>query len=239
MMDNGSATAASQFAALARELAEQPDPAATAQRVVDLAAKVLGCAASVVKIDGRDRLTIVASSDPELAAHAARFAEETRQSVSRQVLEERSVVLANDLATDTRWGSYPGRLVAQTPIRSAMGFFLGLDQLDLGAMTLFADRTGFFDTEVQDRAAIFADHAAIALARSVDHAEAEHLRVALASSREIGIALGIVMATHRVTEQQSFDMLRVASQHLHRKLRDVAAELVLTGEVPTWVVRTG
>lgn len=235
MIEDDTATAAARFSALARELAEQPDPTATAGRVVELAASVLGCTgAGILTLGARDQLSIVAASDLQLLGAAARIADETGDSVSRQVLLDRATVLSNDLAADPRWPKYSARLVAETPVRSAMGFFLILDQLELGAMTLYSDRVGFFTPKLADRAGIFADHAAIALARSAEHAEAGNLRVALSSSREIGIAIGIVMATHRVSEQHAFDMLRTASQHTHRKLRDVAAEVALTGEVPQW-----
>lgn len=37
------------------------------------------------------------------------------------------------------------------------------------------------------------------------------------------------MATHKVTREQAFDMLRIASQNSHRKLRDIAVEVADTG----------
>lgn len=43
---------------------------------------------------------------------------------------------------------------------------------------------------------------------------------------EIGIALGILVERHTITPGQAFDMLRAASQHRYRKLRDIAADLV-------------
>lgn len=39
------------------------------------------------------------------------------------------------------------------------------------------------------------------------------------------------MATHKITDTQAFDLLRGISQHRHLKLRDIAAEVVLTGEL--------
>jgi hypothetical protein len=56
-----------------------------------------------------------------------------------------------------------------------------------------------------------------------------NLQVALASNREIGQAIGILMSTYKLTSQQGFDLLRLASQHTHRKLRDVALEVCETG----------
>jgi AmiR/NasT family two-component response regulator len=51
------------------------------------------------------------------------------------------------------------------------------------------------------------------------------------------MAIGILMALHRVSDTQAFDMLRVASQHTHVKLREVAEEVILTGAAPNWPVR--
>jgi AmiR/NasT family two-component response regulator len=56
-----------------------------------------------------------------------------------------------------------------------------------------------------------------------------HLEAALASNRRIGMALGIIMATHRVTEEQAFERLAAQSRREQRKLRDVAETVVLTG----------
>jgi hypothetical protein len=65
-------------------------------------------------------------------------------------------------------------------------------------------------------------------------AEAEragHLETALITSREIGMAMGIIMAQHKLTGDSAFDLLRRISQHSHRKLRDVALTVADTGAV--------
>ncbi|WP_139094428.1 ANTAR domain-containing protein, partial [Acinetobacter baumannii] len=65
---------------------------------------------------------------------------------------------------------------------------------------------------------------------SADRAEqVTNLRLAQESNREIGTALGVLMSSHRLTQSQAFDLWRMASQHTHRKLRDIAADVVHTG----------
>ena len=59
-----------------------------------------------------------------------------------------------------------------------------------------------------------------------------HLETALASARRIGAAIGILMARCRITDEQAFALLRTASQLTHRKLRDIAEEVVFTGTLP-------
>ncbi len=58
------------------------------------------------------------------------------------------------------------------------------------------------------------------------------LRAALASNRQIGAAIGVLMNSGRLTEEQAFTQLREASQHSNRKLRDVADDVIHTGALP-------
>ena len=48
----------------------------------------------------------------------------------------------------------------------------------------------------------------------------------MATNREIGAAVGILMATHNITQDQAFELLSNASQRLNRKLRDIASGIV-------------
>jgi hypothetical protein len=54
------------------------------------------------------------------------------------------------------------------------------------------------------------------------------LEKALISSRVIGAAVGILMASRQVNQDRAFEMLSEASQRSNRKLRDLAADLVET-----------
>jgi hypothetical protein len=57
-------------------------------------------------------------------------------------------------------------------------------------------------------------------------AQVVQLRAALASSRRIGMAMGIVVRQLDVDEDEAFDVLRRISQESNRKLRDVAEDIV-------------
>ncbi|HJQ42081.1 MAG TPA: ANTAR domain-containing protein [Jatrophihabitantaceae bacterium] len=84
-----------------------------------------------------------------------------------------------------------------------------------------------------------------------DHDECQHrltesyekireLETALITSRRIGTAVGIVMATYKVTDEAAFDLLVMASQNGHVKLREIAQQVIDTGELkwtPTPVER--
>jgi hypothetical protein len=63
-------------------------------------------------------------------------------------------------------------------------------------------------------------------------ARARHLRRALERSRDIGAAVGVLMALHKVTQDDAFEMLRRSSQHHDRKVHAVAREVISTGTLP-------
>ncbi|WP_375483513.1 ANTAR domain-containing protein [uncultured Jatrophihabitans sp.] len=56
-----------------------------------------------------------------------------------------------------------------------------------------------------------------------------NLTAALKSSRQIGMAMGILMSLLQITQDEAFEALRLASQRANRKLRDVATDVVETG----------
>lgn len=81
--------------------------------------------------------------------------------------------------------------------------------------------------QVTDTARLVIDNA---LSRA--QAKTRNLEVALATSRTIGMALGIIIERCRLSPEEAFTVLRQISQRDHRKLRDVASELVFTGVIP-------
>jgi hypothetical protein len=122
------------------------------------------------------------------------------------------------------------RLIEETSYRSVLSFrLIGGNP---AALHLFAERAGAFTDADIDLATVLAAHASslLALYEAEDHAA--NLETALESNRDIGAAVGVLMAHHQVTQQDAFTLLRVASQSLHRKLRDVATEVVETGALP-------
>src|ERR687894_2019312 len=64
--------------------------------------------------------------------------------------------------------------------------------------------------------------------------EVAQLRTAMASRAVIEQAKGVLMLLTGCTEQVSFDLLTHMSSHTHRKVRDIAQELVAsaTGQCP-------
>ncbi len=227
------------FAALARDLAEQPDRDATALRVLELISGATGCSlAAIAHLSPQGALIFDHATDKEAIGKIAAISSSTEEGVAWDSLRQRGTVLIDDLNAESRWPAYTARMRADTSVRSALSYCLILDNLVLGALVLYSAEPAFFTDPICRFADVYADHAAIALARVADHERAENLETALQSNREIGMAVGILMARYGLTDQAAFDLLRVTSQHQHRKLREIAAETVFSGEIPQRAERT-
>ena len=68
--------------------------------------------------------------------------------------------------------------------------------------------------------------ASVTLAALERGEEATTLRRGLESNREIGKAVGLMMAFHKVSDDDAFEMLRKASQDMNLKLIEVARQVV-------------
>jgi AmiR/NasT family two-component response regulator len=78
------------------------------------------------------------------------------------------------------------------------------------------------DAAALDRAMIAELHAAGVVANE----HAKQLEQALRTSRTIGAAIGVLMKSRNVDQDKAFAILRDASSHQNRKIRDRAAEIV-------------
>jgi len=68
---------------------------------------------------------------------------------------------------------------------------------------------------------------------ALDEAEnrSANLEQALSSNRQIGAAIGILMAMHKLPSDRAFALLREASNRTNHRLRDLADQVVLTGSL--------
>ena len=145
---------------------------------------------------------------------------------------ELAVYLIDGLADDKRWPPFSHRAAEESGVRSMLSFRLFVEGDTLGALNLYSRKVEAFDEQACAVGTVLAAHAAVAMQGAREHDRAEQLEHALASSREIGMAMGVIMAHGRMTREAAFEVLRRASQHLNRKLHNVAAEVVETGQLP-------
>jgi AmiR/NasT family two-component response regulator len=98
-------------------------------------------------------------------------------------------------------------------------------------MNFYATSPNAFDDLAETTALVLSTHAALALAGAIRRERIDNLERALQTNREIGVAIGILMTRHLGTQQQAFDLLRVASQRTHRKISDLAQDVIDTGDL--------
>ncbi|MGI8666290.1 MAG: ANTAR domain-containing protein [Jatrophihabitans sp.] len=223
-----------EFAVLGGDLHGDGDNSAALHRMVELAVKhVRGCSWASITVVRDGRGHTIAASDP-VAMTADELQYSNGEGPCLQAAEDNANYLMFDVVGEARWPRYAAALAEQTPVRSALSFQLVAQES--AALNLFADSPGAFDDEAITTATVLTTHVSSLVALYEAEGKAEHLETALSTSRQIGAAVGVLMAHHKVTQDQAFVMLRTASQHLHRKLRDVAADVVDTGTLPEGVL---
>ena len=221
------------FADIARQLEAETSPERTQNRVTQAAvATVSGCdhaAISIVRRRGGVE-TVAPTDDVPTVVDAIQY--ETGEGPCLTAIYEHATHLIDDLADDPRWPAFGRRAVEETGVRCMLSFRLFLRGDTIGALNLYSRRPAAFDEHGSAVGTVLAAHAAVAMSAAREHERAEQLEAALRSSREIGMAMGVLMSRGRMTQDEAFDLLRRASQHLHRKLRDIAADVIDTGELP-------
>jgi hypothetical protein len=175
----------------------------------------------------------VASTDPR-AETADRIQYDAGSGPCVDAILDDHDTLVRDLRSDERWPIFGRRVSDRLGVRSMMAFRLTLDAKDtIAALNVFSLTVDAFDADALTTGRLMATYGALGLNSIADRKRAEELQQALSSAREIGIAIGILMATRKVTRDQAFEVLRTRSQQENRKLRDLAAYVAETGTLPT------
>jgi GAF domain-containing protein len=186
-------------------------------------------------IDGCDRAAIGILEDGRFRSAAAtddvmRLIDELQDELGEGPCVEAStegvVQVDNDIASHSSWPRLAQVVLARTPVRAMLAVPLIDDGHRSGALNVFADRTDAFDQDSVAQATILASFSSVALSAARQSTLAQQYQEGMATNREIGAAVGILMATHKISQAAAFDMLSGASQRLNRKLRDIAASIV-------------
>ncbi len=208
--------------------------AGTLSQLVTLAvATIEGCDFAGVFVSDGDDVGTPYASDPiviELDTLQLRAGE----GPCLDALHHEALFYAEDLGDDLRWPRF-GPQAVTVGMRSLLALPLSVNG-EQGALNLYARYPHAFGVIDRGRGVLLATMARMAVTSTRVHEDDErraaNLQAALATREMIGQAQGILMERERVTPDQAFDILRRASQHLNIKLRDVAQNLVETGERP-------
>ena len=216
------------FSALA-EIIYQGTDAGEMYAAICVAATLIvpGCDHASLLIRKNDGFVTAGASSP-LARRIDDFERRVGDGPCIDAIEEEVPQIEPDLTTPSQWPQLAAALLAETPVRGAMGFRILVDKRKGAALNLFSETPNLFDTEAAGRAAVLAAFASVAINAIAKGEDAASLRRGLISNREIGKAVGMLMTLNDFTEQQAFELLRRHSQSFNIKLADVA-RLVIEG----------
>jgi hypothetical protein len=199
------------------------------------------CVAATLTIPGCDHASLMISHNGVFSTAAVSDA------VARQIdnlelalgsgpcldaFEMRTAQIQADLTADGRWPALTSRVLADTPVRGALSVQLPVDRARTGALNLFSDTPNALDEESIQHALVLGAFATVATNAVAQGEDAASLRRGLASSREIGKAIGMLMVLNDVSDDDAFGLLRRTSQTTNVKLADVAADFVRTRARP-------
>jgi len=178
----------------------------------------------------RDRkaATIGWSSD------SAREVDEIQYSLSQgpclTAAQEEREIYVPDLFEEERWGADYAKAVASHGLRSVLSVPFHLQGEAKAALNLYSDVPHKFDGDCASRVRGYTREISQALRLAVRFSlhtdSATNLRSTLESRTVIDLAIGIVMAQNRCSQEAAVRILSDASSNGNVKLRDIAAALV-------------
>jgi hypothetical protein len=214
------------FAKLADVVYVSDDYTGVYEAIVRAAPRLVeGCdhASLMLRQDGR---FFTAASSDEVAAAVDAHERDVGEGPCLDAIMDESVFHDADLTDGSPWPRLSERVLAETPVRSMAGFRIRTGDEKSGALNLFSDAPGGLSARAVDQGIVLASFISVALVAAHERRSARTLRAGLDSNREIGKAMGLLMAFHKVSDNEAFAMLRRASQDLNIKLSEVARQVV-------------
>jgi GAF domain-containing protein len=205
----------------------------TLQQVVDLArAGVNGCSmAGITLLDRGGPTTAVATST--VAANVDAIQYRINAGPCLDAYRRQAINRVDSADADERWPEFC-RGAAAAGVHSILSFPLVVAGDGLGALNLYSLVESGFDERDERKGAVFAAHASVTLANARAFWQTEELRrnleLSLVTRGVIDQAKGILMAREGYRANEAFEVLRRASQRTHRKVFDIASEIVESAE---------
>jgi GAF domain-containing protein len=142
---------------------------------------------------------------------------------------EQEPVHVEDLEREERWPQYAAT-VRGHGFRSILALPFLLEGETRAALNLYSHRPGRFDRRATELARDFVHQTSLALQLAVRFAHssdtAANLKATLETRTVIDVAVGIIMAQNRCSQDEAFEMLKSASSARNIKLHVVAAGVV-------------
>ncbi len=225
-VERGGAEAAKLFQGLAEVVYDSDD-------FDDVYAKL--CEASRTLVTGCDRASLMlkrgsrfvtAAATDDIAARVDDLERELGDGPCLDAVRNEAAYVDASLPEESRWPGLATRIMDETPVRGVAGFRLLVDEEKIGALNLFSDAPGVLTERSVDEGAVVAAFLSVSLLAAHRRQQASSLQRGLHTNREIGKAVGLMMAFHKVDDEIAFEILRKASQDMNVKLAEVAREVV-------------
>ncbi|WP_426990732.1 ANTAR domain-containing protein [Pseudarthrobacter sp. Y6] len=177
----------------------------------------------------RERMAATVASSGAAARAISQIEYRSEQSPGMAASLEPVTVHVPDLHDEARWPEYCEAVLEQG-IRSVLAIPFRLEGETKATLLLYSHRTSRFEGRVLKAAEDFVRQTSLALRLAVRFAHysetAAHLRATLESRTVIDMAVGIIMAQNRCSQQEAFELLKAASSTRNSKLHIVAAAVV-------------
>lgn len=221
-----------QLADLARDIQDEDDLSAATDRIVAVAAEMVGgpdSAAGITMVHNRRRLDTPAATS-QTVRRGDQLQYELGEGPCVDAVWNQRQVCSDDLRHDPRWPTWAPKVADELGVRSMVCTQLFTHENHLGALNIYSLHANAFNDEAQEIALLIAAHAAVAFAAAQ---QIDGLKIAVDRRTTIGKALGMLMITYRLTDDQAFAVLQRLSSHQNRKLYDVAEHVVRIRKLPT------
>lgn len=189
-------------------------------------AAVPGCDHACVTTMQAGRPSVTEAASDEVARLVDELERQTGEGPCLDAIITQSFECDPDITVNPSWPRLAERVIAESPVRGMVGYRIIVGGRKAGALNLFSDTPGALTPDVGSIGAILAAFASVALAAAAEHESAKSLRDALDSNREIGKAIGLLMATNGIDSEKAFGVLREASSKLNLRLALVARRVV-------------
>ncbi|WP_255770680.1 ANTAR domain-containing protein [Pseudarthrobacter sulfonivorans] len=177
----------------------------------------------------RQRKAATMAGNGDTAHVISRIEYETGNSPGITAAEDQETVHVPDLELEDRWPEYAEAVLGHG-IRSVLVIPFRLEGETKASLLLYSPRAGHFERRILETAQEFVRQTSLALRLAVRFAHysetAAHLRATLESRTVIDMAVGIIMAQNRCSQQEAFSLLKAASSTRNSKLHTVAAAVV-------------
>lgn len=217
-------------AELTQVLLEDHDVPAVLTSIAELAAQQLSGDRTIlcgIILKRAKRNTVVATSSAEaqqMDEHQAGFDE----GPCLEAQKTESVISVPDVRYEQRWPDYMTE-VRGHGLRRILAVPLTVGTTSTAAMNFYArEIDAFSETEIaiaKRYTEVASQMVAIALRIARYAEDAEDRRVAMESRTTIDLAVGIIMAQNRCSQDEAVEILKTASNHRNIKLRELAEQI--------------